>query len=183
MIGYSDSNKDSGITSARWALQEAQVKLAKSVSEAGVELTLFHGRGGTISRGGGKTHAAVLGSPPGTVNGRLRVTEQGEIINEKYGLRGIALRTLEQATGSVALATAMPQHRGSELPHWHEMMDVIANVSRKKYRELVYETPDFVDYFRLATPVDLIQRMRISSRPASRRSGAGIRPAFLDPAA
>ncbi len=174
MIGYSDSNKDSGIASARWALQNAQVELVDCVSKAGVELCLFHGRGGTVSRGGGKTHAAVLGSPPGTVNGRLRVTEQGEIINEKYGLRGIALRTLEQATGSVALATAMPQHRGNDMPEWHAMMDVIADVSRQRYRELIYETPGFYDYFRLATPIDLIERMRIGSRPSSRRGGNGV---------
>lgn len=174
MIGYSDSNKDSGIASARWALQNAQIKLAETVSAAGVELNLFHGRGGTISRGGGKTHAAVLGSPPGTVNGRLRVTEQGEIINEKYGLRGIALRTLEQATGSVALATAMPQHRGNDMPEWHAMMDVVADVSRAKYRGLIYNEPEFNDYFRLATPIDLVERMRIGSRPPSRRSGAGV---------
>jgi phosphoenolpyruvate carboxylase len=99
MIGYSDSNKDSGLAAARWALQEAQVDLARLAGDQDIELNLFHGRGGTISRGGSKTHAAVLGAPPGTVNGRLRVTEQGEIINEKYGLRGIALRTLEQAAG------------------------------------------------------------------------------------
>jgi len=174
MIGYSDSNKDSGIAAARWALQNAQIKLADVVSSAGIVLNLFHGRGGTISRGGGKTHAAVLGSPPGTVNGRLRVTEQGEIINEKYGLRGIALRTLEQATGSVALATAMPQHRGNDMPEWHAMMDVVANVSRAKYRDLIFDTPEFHDYFRLATPIDLVERMRIGSRPPSRRSGAGV---------
>ena len=138
MIGYSDSNKDAGLASARWALQEAQVDLVRVVSEKGIELNLFHGRGGTISRGGSKTHAAVLGAPPGTVNGRLRVTEQGEIINEKYGLRGIALRTLEQAAGSVALATAMPEHRGNDTPEWHEMMQIIADVSRDTYRKLVF---------------------------------------------
>ncbi len=174
MIGYSDSNKDSGLAAARWALQNAQLALVDSMKSAGVKLLLFHGRGGTISRGGGKTHAAVLGSPPGTVNGYLRVTEQGEIINEKYGLRGIALRTLEQAVGSVALATALPQHRGGDLPEWHAMMEVIADVSRKTYRELVYDTPEFYDYFRNATPVDVIERMRIGSRPASRRSGGGV---------
>jgi len=174
MIGYSDSNKDSGLASARWALQNAQIELVDVVSKSSIELHLFHGRGGTISRGGGKTHTAVLGAPPGTVNGRLRVTEQGEIINEKYGLRGIALRTLEQATGSVALATAMPEHRGNDLPEWHDMMQVIADVSRKTYRDLVFETPRFYDYFRLATPIDLIERMRIGSRPASRRGGKGV---------
>ena len=174
MIGYSDSNKDGGLASARWALQNAQVMLVDAVESEGVELTLFHGRGGTISRGGSKTHVAVLGAPPGTVNGRLRVTEQGEIINEKYGLRGIALRTLEQVTGSVALATAMPRHRGNDMPEWHDMMDVIANESRRAYRKLVYDTPKFYDYFRKATPIDLIERMRIGSRPSSRRSQSGI---------
>lgn len=174
MIGYSDSNKDAGLASARWALQEAQVDLVRVVGEKGVELNLFHGRGGTISRGGAKTHAAVLGAPPGTVNGRLRVTEQGEIINEKYGLRGIALRTLEQAAGSVALATALPQHRGNDLPEWHEMMQIVADVSRDTYRQLVFESPNFYEYFRRATPIDLIERMRIGSRPSSRRSGTGV---------
>ena len=174
MIGYSDSNKDGGLASSRWAIQNAQELLVNAMLSEDVELTLFHGRGGTISRGGSKTHVAVLGAPPGTVNGRLRVTEQGEIINEKYGLRGIALRTLEQITGSVALATAMPRHRGNDMPEWHEMMDLIAAESRKAYRKLVYETPDFYDYFRAATPIDVIERMRIGSRPSSRRSQSGI---------
>mgnify|MGYP001236552608 FL=1 len=145
MIGYSDSNKDGGLASARWALQSAQQTLVNAVESHDIELTLFHGRGGTISRGGSKTHVAVLGAPPGTVNGRLRVTEQGEIINEKYGLRGIALRTLEQITGSVALATAMPRHRGNDMPEWHEIMDVIAAESRDAYRKLVYNTPEFYE--------------------------------------
>ena len=174
MIGYSDSNKDGGLASARWALQNAQEALVNAVESHDIELTLFHGRGGTISRGGSKTHVAVLGAPPGTVNGRLRVTEQGEIINEKYGLRGIALRTLEQVTGSVALATALPTHRGSDMPEWHEMMDVIAAESRRAYRKLIYETPQFYDYFRKATPIDVIERMRIGSRPSARRSQSGI---------
>ncbi|MGI9222795.1 MAG: phosphoenolpyruvate carboxylase [Woeseiaceae bacterium] len=174
MIGYSDSNKDGGLASARWALQNAQEALVDIVSTHDVDITLFHGRGGTISRGGSKTHVAVLGSPPGTVNGRLRVTEQGEIINEKYGLRGIALRTLEQVTGSVALATALPKHRGNDMPEWHQMMDVISAESKRAYRELVYETDGFYQYFRTATPIDLIERMRIGSRPSSRRAQTGI---------
>ena len=174
MIGYSDSNKDGGLASARWALQNAQEVIVEAAEAQGIELTLFHGRGGTVSRGGSKTHVAVLGAPPGTVNGRLRVTEQGEIINEKYGLRGIALRTLEQMTGSVALATAMPRHRGNDQPEWHTMMDVIADESRRTYRKLVYETPGFYEYFRKATPIDLIERMRIGSRPSSRRRQSGI---------
>lgn len=174
MIGYSDSNKDSGLASARWALQNAQVNLVEIASKKNVELHLFHGRGGTISRGGGKTHKAVLDAPPGTVNGHLRVTEQGEMINEKYGLRGIALRTLEQMSGSVALSTALPEHRGNDLPQWHDMMQVIADVSRQTYRSLVFDTPEFYQYFRLATPIDLIERMRIGSRPASRGTETGL---------
>ncbi len=174
MIGYSDSNKDGGLASARWALQNAQEVIVEAAEKEGIELTLFHGRGGTVSRGGSKTHVAVMGAPPGTVNGRLRVTEQGEIINEKYGLRGIALRTLEQMTGSVALATALPRHRGNDQAEWHEMMDVIADEGRRAYRKLIYETPNFYDYFRKATPIDLIERMRIGSRPSSRRAQSGI---------
>jgi phosphoenolpyruvate carboxylase len=174
MVGYSDSNKDGGLASARWALQNAQIELVDAVESRETELMLFHGRGGTISRGGSKTHVAVLGAPPGTVNGRLRVTEQGEIINEKFGLRSIALRTLEQVTGSVALATALPHHRGNDQDEWHRMMDVVADESRKAYRGLVYETPGFYEYFRAATPIDLIERMRIGSRPPSRRKQAGI---------
>ncbi|MBT8081337.1 MAG: phosphoenolpyruvate carboxylase [Gammaproteobacteria bacterium] len=174
MIGYSDSNKDGGLVSSRWAIQNAQEHLVSTVDSENIDLTLFHGRGGTVSRGGSKTHVAVLGAPPGTVNGRLRVTEQGEIINEKYGLRGIALRTLEQTTGSVALATAMPRHRGNDMPEWHDIMDVIAAESRKAYRKLVYDTPEFYPYFRTATPVDVIERMRIGSRPAARRTQKGI---------
>jgi phosphoenolpyruvate carboxylase len=174
MIGYSDSNKDGGLASSRWAIQNAQELLVNAMDSEDIELTLFHGRGGTVSRGGSKTHVAVLGAPPGTVNGRLRVTEQGEIINEKYGLRGIALRTLEQITGSVALATALPRHRGSEAPEWREIMDVIAAESRKAYRHLIYDTPEFYDYFRAVTPIDVIERMRIGSRPSARRSQSGI---------
>jgi phosphoenolpyruvate carboxylase len=174
MIGYSDSNKDGGLASSRWAIQNAQEMLVGAMDAEDIELTLFHGRGGTVSRGGSKTHVSVLGAPPGTVNGRLRVTEQGEIINEKYGLRGIALRTLEQVTGSVALATAMPRHRGNDMPEWHEIMDLIAAESRNAYRKLVYETPEFYDYFRTATPIDVIERMRIGSRPPSRRARTGI---------
>jgi phosphoenolpyruvate carboxylase len=139
-----------------------------------VDLTLFHGRGGTVSRGGGKTHVAVLAAPPGSVNGRLRVTEQGEIINAKYGLRGIAIRTLEQATGSVALATYGEPRRPAP-DAWVTAMQDIAESSRRVYRELVYDDPDFYGYFRQATPIDVIERMNIGSRPASRRSGRGIR--------
>jgi len=161
MVSYSDSNQDNGIAAARWSLQQAQGALVQSLENAGVELTLFHGRGGTISRGGGKTHAAVLGSPPGAVRGRLRATEQGELVNAKYGLRGIALRTLEQAVGSVALATALPRRRlPLEGGEWERVMEAIAAGSRTHYRELVQDGGDFLGYFRAVTPVDAIERMQ-----------------------
>lgn len=166
MVSYSDSNKDGGLAAARWQLKQTQSALAQVCDDAGVDFTLFHGRGGTVSRGGGRTHAAVLGSPPGAVRGRLRALEQGELVSAKFGVRGIALRTLEQAMGSVALATALPE-RGSveETNLWHQMAEDLARISRDKYKALVYDTPQFYEYFRRATPVDVIERMQ--SRPAA----------------
>jgi len=175
MVGYSDSNKDGGLAAARWALYRAQARLADVCDEAGVALTIFHGRGGTTSRGGGRTHSAVLASPAGTVQNRLRVTEQGEMINAKYGLRGIALRTLEQSAGAVLLATAGERAGAARPPGADAVMEVLAPASRRAFRALVYDSPDFVDYFRTATPIDVIERMKIGSRPASRRSKAGVR--------
>ncbi|MDA8017048.1 MAG: phosphoenolpyruvate carboxylase [Thermoanaerobaculia bacterium] len=178
MIGYSDSNKDGGLAAARWALHTAQSAMTDTLARHGVQPVIFHGRGGTISRGGGKTDRAVLSSPRGTVAGRLRVTEQGEVINARYGLRGIALRTLERAVGSVCLATAregLPTHGAdSREPGWHRIMDTVATTSRRAYRDLVWRHPDFYRYFREATPIDVIERMMIGSRPASRRSKEGI---------
>jgi len=174
MIGYSDSNKDAGIAAARWALQKAESALAACADRHGVDLTLFHGRGGTVSRGGGKTHVAVMAAPPGAVRGVLRVTEQGEIINAKYGLRGIALRTLEQAAGSVALATYR-RDRPMPEPRWESAMEELAEASATAYRALVFGDSSFYRYFRQVTPIDVIERMKIGSRPASRRSGQGVR--------
>ncbi|PYP39915.1 MAG: phosphoenolpyruvate carboxylase, partial [Gemmatimonadetes bacterium] len=173
MIGYSDSNKDAGIGASRWALQRAQAMLVETTDRAGgVDLTFFHGRGGTVSRGGGKITSAILSAPAGSVRGRFRMTEQGEAINAKYGLRGIAMRTLEQTVSAVALATALPPPRAPDAREtdWSGIMDAIARDSRATYRALVYDDQQFVDYFRLATPIDVIQRMEISSRPASRPS-------------
>ncbi len=174
MIGYSDSNKDGGIAASRWALRTGEKALVEVLDKAGVALTLFHGRGGTISRGGGKVHRAVLAAPRGSVNGRLRVTEQGEIINAKFGLRGIALRILEQAAGATALATYIDPPQPPRSLQSHDVMERIASVARGEYRRLVYESPDLVSFFRQATPIDVIERMQIGSRPASRRSGQGI---------
>jgi len=174
MVGYSDSNKDGGLAAARWALYQAQSRLAETCRRAGVGLTIFHGRGGSISRGGGKVHRAVLASPAGTVQDRLRVTEQGEMINAKYGLRGIALRTLEQTAGAVLRATAS-ERAGAERPEDADaVMEVLAPASRGAFRALVYESADFIDYFRGATPIDVIERMKIGSRPAARHGKAGI---------
>lgn len=174
MVGYSDSNKDGGLAASRWAVQRAQEELVRAGDEAGVALTIFHGRGGTTSRGGGRTHRAVLAAPPGAVRGRLRLTEQGEIINAKYGLRAIALRTLEQMSGAVLLATHAERDAG-ELPReWRAAADTLAAESRRAFRALVYDSPDFFDFFRQATPIDVIERMRIGSRPPSRRARTGI---------
>lgn len=173
MVGYSDSNKDGGFGSARWALHDAQTKLVCDLEDQNIKITLFHGRGGTISRGGGNAQTAILGAPPNTVNGRLRVTEQGEIINEKYGLRGIALRNMEQVLGAVVLAGS--EGTADDVPAaWSAFMETMANASREKYRSLVYDDPQFYEYFRLATPIDVIEQMQIGSRPASRGQKSGI---------
>ena len=170
MIGYSDSNKDAGIGASRWALHRAQAALVAATDRSGVDLTFFHGRGGTVSRGGGRITSAILSAPAGSVRGRYRMTEQGEAINAKYGLRGIAMRTLEQTVSAVALATALPHTPDSRETGWTSTMDVLARDSRAAYRALVYDDPHFAEYFRQATPIDVIQRMEIGSRPASRPS-------------
>jgi len=174
MLGYSDSNKDAGIVASRWAVQRAQAALVATLEPAGIDLTIFHGRGGTVSRGGGKLTRAVLSAPRGSVRGRLRVTEQGEVISANYGLRGIAIRTLEQAVGAVVIATALPPNPDARAPQWEVLMDEIAATSHAAYRAMAYGDPRFVEYFRLSTPIDVIERMPMGSRPPSRRAGSGI---------
>ncbi|MEA5445162.1 phosphoenolpyruvate carboxylase [Gammaproteobacteria bacterium AB-CW1] len=173
MVGYSDSNKESGIAASRWAVQKAQARIVAAAEAGRVQPRIFHGRGGSTSRGGGKVPQAVLAAPAGSVRGRLRVTEQGEVISAKYGLRSIAMRTLEQSVGSV-LRASMPGQAVAASPEQSELMETLATASRSAFRELVYETPAFEDFFREATPIDVIQRMAMGSRPASRRSGQGI---------
>jgi len=174
MVGYSDSNKDGGIAAARWALQQALQGMSDAATRHDILLTVFHGRGGTVSRGGGSIERAVSAMPPASIGGRLRLTEQGEVIDAKYGLAPIALRNLERMLGAVvrqtALAAQTPDARG-----WHPVADTIAEAARSSYRSLVYDDPRFTDFFRSATPIDVIERMAIGSRPASRRSGAGVR--------
>ena len=162
MIGYSDSHKDGGIAAARWSLQKAQQALVEMMRRHRVELTLFHGRGGTISRSGGSLHEAVLAAPNGTVAGHLRMTEAGEVINAKYGLRGIAMRSLEQTLSAVMLVTARPPRPEPQAERWHAVMEDIASASRGAYQMLVYESSEFMEYFRAATPIDVIERIGAS---------------------
>ncbi|WP_155518862.1 phosphoenolpyruvate carboxylase, partial [Xanthomonas euvesicatoria] len=169
MLGYSDSGKDGGIAASRWGLQRAQVELLEAAAELGVRLTFFHGRGGSIARGGGKTSRALDAAPRGSVDGRLRVTEQGEVIHRKYGIRALALRSLEQMTGAVLLSSLRPRAPEPREAHWRPVMDLVAERSTVAYRAFV-GAPEFMQYFRLATPIDVIERMTLGSRP-SRRLG------------
>ena len=171
MVGYSDSAKDGGVLASRWALQRAQVDLLEVAQAAGVQLVFFHGRGGSVSRGGGKTERAIIAAPRGSVGGRLRMTEQGEVIHRKYGIRALALRNLEQMTGAALRASLRPRPSEPREDSWRAMAAELAQVSRAHYRALVHEHPDFPTYFRDATPVDVIERLHISSRPSRRRDG------------
>lgn len=172
MLGYSDSNKDGGIAASRFALQEAQAALTEIAREAAIDLSFFHGRGGTASRGGGRTERAVMAAPHGSVNGHLRLTEQGEVIHRKYAIRAIALRNIEQAFSGLLHATLQPAPPDPREPHWRTLMGEIADTSRQSYRKLVYGELEFADYFRAATPIDVIERMKIGSRPSLRKGDA-----------
>ncbi|MGV8932379.1 MAG: phosphoenolpyruvate carboxylase [Luteimonas sp.] len=174
MLGYSDSAKDGGLMASRWALQRTQVELTALAQASGVCIVFFHGRGGSVSRGGGKTERAVAAAPRGSVNGNLRMTEQGEVIHRKYGIRALALRNLEQTTAAVLRASLRPRPADAREARWREIAAELAGIARIRYRALVYDDPRFDDYFRAATPIDVIERLHIGSRP-SRRRDAGIR--------
>jgi phosphoenolpyruvate carboxylase len=166
MIGYSDSAKDGGRLTANWELYRAQEAIVEVCRDAGIELTLFHGRGGSVGRGGGPTYLAIQSQPPGSVNGRIRVTEQGEMIQAQFGLPEIAVRSLEvytTATLATTLARAVPAKA-----EWRDAMDRLAETARTAYRQVVYETPQFIPYFRTATPEVELAAMPIGSRPARR---------------
>jgi phosphoenolpyruvate carboxylase len=175
MIGYSDSNKDGGYLAASWALYRAQEAVARVCREHGVALTLFHGRGGSVARGGGPAGRAIRAQPPGTVQGRFRLTEQGETIASRYADPDLAHRHLEQIVSAVLLASAdAPAGRpgdGGVPPSWRQAMDGMARTARDAYRALV-DAPGFLDYWRAATPIDEISRLRLGSRPPARRAGA-----------
>ena len=172
MIGYSDSAKDAGRMSADWALYRAQEEVVAACEQAGVHLTLFHGRGGSIGRGGGPTYLAIQSQPPGSVRGTLRATEQGEMIQAKFGLVDIAIRTLEVYTTATLEATVAPQP--APKPEWRACMDQVAGRARKTYRSVVYEHPEFIPYFRTATPEPELTQVSIGSRPARRTPGKGV---------
>jgi phosphoenolpyruvate carboxylase len=174
VIGYSDTNKQGGIAASRWALQVAQVQLLEMARAMGTNILIFHGRGGTPARGGGRTERLVESLPNGAMRGVLRLTEQGEVVNQSYGLRPIAMRTLERTFASVALATAQVGETAPIAPELIAAMGTIAAQSLKTYRELVFGSAEFFEYFRAATPLDVIERMHIASRPAARAGSSGV---------
>jgi phosphoenolpyruvate carboxylase len=184
MIGYSDSNKDGGYLASNWALYQAQERIADVCRAHGVELTIFHGRGGSVARGGGPANRAIRAQPPGTIHGRFRVTEQGEVIASRYADPDLAHRHLEQIVSAVLLASVASdgwqvtsdekpatRHPSPVTPEWRSALTTMSASARAAYRALVYETPGFMDYWRAATPLDEISRLRIGSRPAARRGG------------
>ncbi len=169
MIGYSDSAKDAGTTAAAWAQYRAQERLVDICREQQVELLLFHGRGGTVGRGGGPAHAAILSQPPGSVAGRFRTTEQGEMIRFKFGLPDIAEQNLNLYLAAVLEATLLPPPPPQ--PAWRHLMDELAADGVSAYRAVVRENPQFVEYFRQSTPEQELGRLPLGSRPAKRRAG------------
>lgn len=163
MLGYADSNQDSGAVSACWSMHKAQLELHETAKRFGVALTIFHGRGGTISRAGRRINDAILATAEGENPSPLRVTESGERIGVKYGLRGIAIRALEQTVGSLLGVAAIGSSPDPRTPQWSELMRVIAGGSREAYRELVASSGDFDAYYRAATPIDVIDELNMVS--------------------
>jgi phosphoenolpyruvate carboxylase len=171
MIGYSDSNKDVGYVASTWGIRRAQVALAELLHANGVAFTFFHGRGGALGRGGGPTNVAILSQPPGTVEGRIKLTEQGEVIAAKYSAPQIAHRELELVAGAAVVSSLLPQPTAERLRVFEELLEGMASRSSEVYRDLVYGRPGFERFFEQATPVDEIARLRLGSRPA-RRGGS-----------
>ncbi len=180
MLGYSDSNKDGGYTASRWHLHKASRAIKAACDEKGVKLRLFHGRGGSVGRGGGPSFAAILAQPEGTVGGQIRITEQGEMIARKYGNLTTAHRTLDSFAAATFLATIpatageRPSHDAELETEFSPVMDAICDVSFKAYRGLVYDDPHFLDFFRSVTPISEITDLKIGSRPASRTASGKI---------
>ncbi len=173
MLGYSDSNKEGGYLAANWALYKAQAELARMAENHGVALRLFHGRGGSVGRGGGPAGHAILAQPPGTVKGRIKITEQGEVISDRYGEAATASNHLEQITNAV-LRASFPPKEVMPKAEWKQVMEKLYRSSLQAYHSLVYGHPRFVEYFHAATPIDEISHHRIGSRPASRGGDRSI---------
>ncbi len=174
MLGYSDSSKDGGIAASRVALQRAQERLLGVGSGAGLALTFFHGRGGSVGRGGSKPRDAVLALPPGALGGHARATEQGEVIGSKFGLRGIAARTLEVMLGAVLERTAGGDPARAPTDEQRAVADTLASAGRAAYRALVHDDADFPAFFQGMTPIDVVERLDIGSRPSRRRAMRGV---------
>ncbi len=170
MVGYSDSNKDVGYLGSTWGLYVAQGRLAETIQRHGVDLVFFHGRGGSIGRGGGPTNAAILALPPNTISGGIKLTEQGEVISARYSTAEIAHRELELTGGAVLLQTiGLPDEPGADqLARFGEIMDVMSRASAATYRDLVYGDDALVDFFTAVTPIDEITQLQLGSRPARR---------------
>ena len=170
MLGYSDSNKDGGYVTANWELYKAELELVEIFEKHGVNLRLFHGRGGTVGRGGGPSYDAILAQPPGSVNGQIRITEQGEVISSKYSNPEIGRRNLETLIAATMEATLLHHHGDdSSMPEYHRIMEDLSLDAFAAYRKLVYETPGFTDFFFSATPIREIAELNIGSRPSSRK--------------
>ncbi|WP_449413414.1 phosphoenolpyruvate carboxylase [Pandoraea soli] len=170
MLGYSDSNKDGGFLTSNWELYKAELALVHLFEEKGIRLRLFHGRGGTVGRGGGPTYQAILSQPPGTVKGQIRLTEQGEIIASKFANPEIGRRNLETIVAATLEATLLPsRNQPPRLAAYEQVMQTLSDTAFAAYRDLVYETPGFTDYFFSATPISEIAELNIGSRPASRK--------------
>jgi phosphoenolpyruvate carboxylase len=170
MLGYSDSNKDGGFLTSNWELYRAELALVALFKERNVKLRLFHGRGGTVGRGGGPTYQAILSQPPGTVEGQIRLTEQGEVIASKFSNPEIGRRNLETVVAATLEASLLPHGDASaNLPAFEETMHALSDAAMDAYRALVYETPGFTDYFFSSTPITEIAELNIGSRPASRK--------------
>lgn len=175
MLGYSDSNKDGGYLAANWALYRAELDLVESARKTGIRLRLFHGRGGTVGRGGGPSYDAILAQPPGAVNGSLRITEQGEVIAAKYAEPQVAYRNLETLLAATLEATLLDvEGLGDDAGPAYEVLDDLAVRAQRAYGELVHDTPGFVDYFKASTPVSEIGALNIGSRPSSRKPTTSI---------
>jgi phosphoenolpyruvate carboxylase len=174
MLGYSDSNKDGGFLTSGWELFKAERALVEVFARHGVRLRLFHGRGGSVGRGGGPTYQAVLAQPPGAVQGQIRVTEQGEVIAAKYGNPDIGRRNLETLVAATLEATLLPEHGGAPKAAFLEAMDALSEHAFRAYRRLVYETPGFERYFWESTVISEIADLNIGSRPASRKKSTAI---------